>query len=1014
METVAFVDETTTTTAEKDNAKEYKPYTCCVCCDAFDKVPVNCCGAEHGRDMVCSGCLTDYINSVVASAPRGTCPQIMCPQLCHVEAKKKRGLLYRYWSDAAFFPDLALATSAYDTLAKTVTQYMCSHCHRNTHLVQPYRPNDARRDFIQQFGLEKRPLDEPAMEQFLDKLKEQVQAYVDGKLDVEAFHQEMCVMFPTFLGPQEEEVAIKRNIFYCRRILQMMNDPERQTTYMLRHVRDQPLVRSTCCDHMHCFRCKTRPHTGKSCTEYLATLQEDVLPCPFCSVPIWKTDGCDSVTCVCNMTFSWRDRKDSIRGCQEFLQLFPQDTDFHSLRLAFVARKEFGNQFALKQWLQNHRGLLFPRIRAGYNANYGLRYSIDQLCALRRLLNDRVPLDLPVGVELVLEDYDSLRRTPPPAGPIFKLVAYRLEDIRKSVNSIFHTFYRTDRDRFLASTDTSGKYLLPGWLLQESMKQHRSERTSNLSRSQTEEHLRRHHKMQCLQFLGWIYGTYPFFRFQPKFAPQHVTCWDPVLSNPDILVPPEIEGGPFVALRRVNSAGVVPAAQHVLPAPYSVFEVVLTTAATDGNAITFGLCLHAMGKNNGDGGGVGLRTNSWGLCNERDIGSNRSTYFGEGVGGSMNRFPNTFRSLQQGDRLKAVVMVEEGLLVLSINDTAAVQEFVLPEGHSYQEYYFAATMANENVLTIVQPSAEQLAAETRIKEGSSEYNRFFHPEHSTRLMAARSTLRKKLMSLPQSLEGQSFFVGPFSSEWSCIRQQESGDSFLLKCAAKSVSPLVVAEAMAERLCGALSCKKEPFLAFLQECQKVATTTTAATTTAQSLPTEQILQQAEEAVIAATDNEFSVFLQSHSKGAKRKAREQRQSAQDKVSKLQEVVSAAESVVESLTWCDMFCAVDYLHGRGRTVRHAALESKAKAFEALHGASACFFAAMTLQNHYSKQPTELSEEEQQAYAFQQFFSAEMQQWYEDDKASRDPLIYFSSKHSQTHCRCLPRHSSCRCPHG
>ena len=65
------------------------------------------------------------------------------------------------------------------------------------------------------------------------------------------------------------------------------------------------------CDIMVCKKClciKIEKHTcDKKIVENVKFLRKDTKPCPKCSVPIHKIDGCDSMWCTqCHIGFSWR------------------------------------------------------------------------------------------------------------------------------------------------------------------------------------------------------------------------------------------------------------------------------------------------------------------------------------------------------------------------------------------------------------------------------------------------------------------------------------------------------------------------------------------------------------------------------------------------------------------------------------------------------------------------------------------------------------------------------------
>lgn len=946
-----------------EEASTCSEYTCFVCCDVFSATPRlakrwQCCGADHGNEVICQSCTTQHIKSVVQNTMLGTCPQIGCAHLSHVEAKRKRGLIYRRWSDPAFFPELAGTVAKYKKLAQIVTQYMCSRCHTNTSLLQPSLLATPLKELTAKL-VEEGKTEEDA-QSMQTKLVNAVYSYVDGDTDVETCYQKVCELFPSFLVENTDTEYVKRNVFFSRRIFQLMDDPERQTTFILRYVRDQRIVLSECCDVPHCFRCRARNHSD-SCTDYLAQLwkEVEVLPCPNCNVSLTKTDGCDTLSCVCGTHFSWRERRERIEGCREFLQLFPEDTDQHSLRLAFLKPSQFDHQNPLQHWLGNHLQVLLPQLKRRFQADFGLRYSQDQLCALLRNNNNVFNVEIPQGVQIVLRVLSRAQDTV--VGQLCKQVSRQERSIHQARRSLLFTLYRNTEERQLVASDPSGKQLLPYDGLPESL----SAYVRGCSRLDWTGYSERVLHNSCQQFLQWVYGTYPFFRFQPGIVPTYITKWDEALSNDELLVRPTSPEDPIVSLRRGVDAGPVPAGMHVLTSSYCALEVELVEAPLKGNTITFGLSLGPMRKNNDEAGGVGVRKMTWGLYNER-YDEYARTHATESLVGSVSvRMPVSFRGLRAGDRLRAVAALDEGRLVLSVNDTDFIHEFAVPSaGKHFQEFYFAATLSTGTVMQIVQPTAEQQAAQMAgiavAAHPVTGYNRFFNPKHGTRYLAARSSLRKNVVLLKRYFQEEETLL-PEESFRFAWKSKDGRNSFLDKCAAAKVDPLAVMEAMAPRLCVALDYAEDALQQVLQKHQtEVSRRTTA-----------------EAAVAEATADNL------------------------------------EQLIDRFTWCDMYAAVEYVHSLAKEVREAAKREKANEFYAKHGADACFVSAQLLVQYYSmvRNRIPLPEEERNALHFQHCFAAEMQQWYDEDLASSDPLFPpLSSQYNK--CRCLPRHLSCDCP--
>lgn len=64
------------------------------------------------------------------------------------------------------------------------------------------------------------------------------------------------------------------------------------------------------CEEKACKKCRRTKHEGKcnpDDVETMKLLKKDTKPCPNCSVPIFKIEGCDQMWCTkCHTTFSWK------------------------------------------------------------------------------------------------------------------------------------------------------------------------------------------------------------------------------------------------------------------------------------------------------------------------------------------------------------------------------------------------------------------------------------------------------------------------------------------------------------------------------------------------------------------------------------------------------------------------------------------------------------------------------------------------------------------------------------
>lgn len=94
--------------------------------------------------------------------------------------------------------------------------------------------------------------------------------------------------------------------------------------------------------------------------------------------------------------------------------------------------------------------------------------------------------------------------------------------------------------------------------------------------------------------------------------------------------------------------------------------------------------------------------------------------------------------------------------------------------------------------------------------------------------------------------------------------------------------------------------------------------------------------------------------------------------------------------------------YRHNRDQ-IRQDMRGEMAMNYSLIHGDSAPFLAAMTAAQAKTSGATSVEKTElQAAVAYMQYFAEEMQEWYDLDATSREPLVENVAKS----CRCLPRH--------
>merc|ERR1712039_200437 len=90
------------------------------------------------------------------------------------------------------------------------------------------------------------------------------------------------------------------------RLPALIVDPERRSALQFAFLQRFPKVRMPCCGYQHCFRCKLQGWHDGSCEEMQRKeMCQEIKFCPSCRVPTIKSDGCDSIACVCGREWDW-------------------------------------------------------------------------------------------------------------------------------------------------------------------------------------------------------------------------------------------------------------------------------------------------------------------------------------------------------------------------------------------------------------------------------------------------------------------------------------------------------------------------------------------------------------------------------------------------------------------------------------------------------------------------------------------------------------------------------------
>ncbi|KAH9096464.1 hypothetical protein LEN26_017440 [Aphanomyces euteiches] len=247
---------------------------CQICFEDFDKekIVTRIC-SRSCRAVVCHGCLESYISVRIQSIPAGVLAKLDCP-ICLIPVNLMR------WKARC-----SVVSNLVDDFASQVAaacNVLCPSCH-NTSNVLPL-PETTSDNPLKMTS---------SLVQQVPKLRQICQQYCRHEVSL----AELCQFIRDTFGDLYTDVA--------ERIVPLIHDTERRAALFLRLTREQPFIRSSCCNADICFNCLTKGHhDGSPCRAFLAEV-EDVAACPSCRLTLVKGDGCDWVTCFCGIGFSW-------------------------------------------------------------------------------------------------------------------------------------------------------------------------------------------------------------------------------------------------------------------------------------------------------------------------------------------------------------------------------------------------------------------------------------------------------------------------------------------------------------------------------------------------------------------------------------------------------------------------------------------------------------------------------------------------------------------------------------
>lgn len=839
------------------------PVNCPICLGGVEN-PVNYC--EDNHESFCQGCMDSYVQSIVGSAFLGTCPIISCPSVFH-DKKRRRILLYQKWKASIPHELVAKHTS----LASSLLAFLCGGCHSLKSLDLGYEADP----LASCYSKLQSACSTTAPSSFND-LNNLLHMFCIGDKSVDETYDEIIKTFFPSLQSADDLVAWET----FSNILRAVPDPERRANLHLRYLRDHPRIRTLCCNREHCFKCKTKDfHEGRTCKENILSLDHSIVNCPHCNIAIAKGDGCNTVTCVCGKQFSWSAEKETTERCQQFVLHYSEDTSVHCAVL-LCDKATLGSELILaKAWQARHRIEVNRALKHWFKTKYWP--CPNQACVV--LSQDGVADGVRESIELWKQDnLAAVERCKIENDLALRSIFLNLYPVHSERPVFAHSIVMSARRGHITGSPDQK-------LIQSALKWIESNRSFYMKGIEESE------VRAARQFL-YLYGDRPVHSIKPSY----IHCpgafeWNRETSNPDLTF---TNGNTTV--ERVGSISCYPAAFAKLPAEKAVFKVVVDAAPKSSNWLTFGVAMIGMPNSSSDG--IGRTARTWGLSDDRSSSSSHC------IVASSGSEVASFRKLQAGDILGAIIDVNEGWCEISVNENEFVHRFAIPTG-TMDEYTFAMTFANDHRVSIIyEPLGMSKEAPKRNGELNTDHTAMFN------------SLKKNIKNiLADSCDDDPHGHVPTSG------LMTTGEKWLELCGNDDVS----ARDHYNELKSLLDC---------------------------------------------------IF------GGKRSS---------DAANLSSLIKK-DSIFHNISWKTLLEAVSwYRHNRDRFKQeqkyHFALN-----FAQCFGEDAPFIAAYRAANRAEKSEME------EALAYMQFFSEEMNTWYDYDSKSSDPMIENIAKN----CRCLPRH--------
>jgi hypothetical protein len=634
--------------------------------------------------VLCKECAVHYINNIIDTSIRGTCPRIYCPFESHGDDpnnKKKIILRYESW---AHIEKLSNKTKdKYTSLASSLVELLCGGCHKHKTLDQGYQPNAIKLKKLIENDKEENK-DKPIFKQFMNDALD----YSYGKIDQNDFYTKIISIYLGKLSSEKDDDNAW-NMF--KLVLKNIQNPERRTTLHLRYIKDRPKIRTNCCPvFSHCFKCKIKNfHEGKLCPPQE---EEDVADCPNCKISVSKGDGCNTLTCFCGKQFSWDSALASAKKCREFFQKYPVDTSKHCAKLMCETFTFHYNESLENMWYKKYNVDVSIHLKEWFKNKYSM---CPSQCSIV-LQFSRLPLGVKLGATLWKLSNDK--------------------EIRECTKNILHAqkyimdiFFSTNESKAIAVVqrmnglfDNCYSVNVTNSLMQwEKMNTHLIEQKNELF------------KINSAKQFNIIYGNSSPFRINTTNKTICVNKWDiseshsklkfSGLNNTNTVQRTTSAEGTYSTYSTYSTEETedVFRCQFAIAKPlnikYEIHIIIDELEANTQSFFSFGLVMAGPYTPNG---GFGVDERSWVLYDQLNIISN---CFARNSGRNLFNFN---RKLKVGDILSGFFDLEKLSFKLALNKKEAEFTFQIMAG-TPNDYYFALVLPYNSKVSLYDPYHDQ-------------------------------------------------------------------------------------------------------------------------------------------------------------------------------------------------------------------------------------------------------------------------------------------------------------------